>query len=72
MSQQDLRTFTSFGEKLLSDHNVSFRKELGEKFEAIAVKLASMENLSDHQKAVIGGVLQTGRTIIAKSSRISP
>jgi len=72
MSQQDLRTFTSFGEKLLSDHNDSFRKQLGEKFESIASKLSSSESLSEDQKAVLGGFLQTGRTIVAKSARIAP
>jgi hypothetical protein len=72
MSDQDLRTFTSFGEKLLGDHNDSFRKQLGEKFEAIAAKISSLENLKEDQKAVLGGFIQTGRTIVAKSARIAP
>jgi hypothetical protein len=72
MSQQDLRTFTSFGEKLLNDHNDSFRKELTEKFEIIATKLTAIDDLTDDQKAVLGGFLQTGRTIVTKSARILP
>jgi hypothetical protein len=68
MDSTDLRTLTSFGERLLADHQGTFRKELQERFAKIADKVASAEHLTAEQKSVVETFRFTGRTIIEKSA----
>ena len=72
MSQQDLRTFTSLGEKLLQDHNDSFRKELGQKLEDILSRLDSLDILSKEQRDVLESFKFSGRSIVSKAAKILP
>jgi len=72
MSQQDLRTFTSFGEKLLQDHNDSFRKELGQKLEGILNRLDNLESLTKEQRESLESFKFSGRSIVAKAAKILP
>jgi hypothetical protein len=72
MSQQDLRTFTSLGEKLLQDHNDSFRKEIGQKLEGILSRLDTLDSLSKEQRDVLESFKFCGRSIVSKAAKILP
>ena len=72
MSDQDLRAFTSLGEKLLQDHNDSFRKELGQKLEIILGRLDHLESLSKEQRDVLESFKFCGRSIVSKAAKILP
>jgi len=72
MSHQDLRTFTTMGEKLLQDHNDSFRKELGQKLETILSRLDGMDSLSKEQREALESFKFSGRNIVAKAAKILP
>lgn len=72
MSQQDVRTVTSFGEKLLQDHNDSYRKELGAKFEAIVTRLSTVAGQTAEQKSALESFAYAGRRIVEKAARILP
>lgn len=68
MDSNDLRSLTGLGEKLLSDHQGTFRKELEERFSGIASKVTGVGDLTPEQKSVVETFLFTGRTIIAKAA----
>ena len=63
---------TSFGEKLLQDHNDSFRKELGQKLEGILSRLDGMASHTKEQREVLESFKFCGRSIVAKAAKILP